>query len=95
MQQVDRVGTRLQQLCLQPVTQSLSVCQSLADLIYGDQSLVGWFDRNLHYNASNAPSGSPDYFPRIVTSCSQNMTGGGILVQKQTINELIIDAVEL
>jgi hypothetical protein len=66
----------------------------LNDQIAGDHQLEMWLDRDACFDASNAPVGSPDDFPCVITSRSLRNNGGGFLGNIQTINETKIAAVE-
>ena len=66
----------------------------LNDQIAGDHQLEMWLDRDACFDASNAPVGSPDDFPCVITSRSLRNNGGGFLGNIQTINETKISAVE-
>jgi hypothetical protein len=66
----------------------------LNDQIAGDHLLEMWLDRDACFDASNAPVGSPDDFPCVITSRSLRNNGGRFLDIIQTINETKIDAVE-
>ena len=66
----------------------------LTEQIAGDYVLERWLDRNVHFDASNAPIGSPDDFPRVITSRSLSNGSGYLTSVKQTINEVKISAVE-
>lgn len=66
----------------------------LSDQIAGDHLLEMWMDRDVRFDASNAPVGSPDDFPCVITSRSLRNNGGGFLGNIQTINETKIAAVE-
>jgi hypothetical protein len=71
----------------------------LSEQLYADASLVMWFDRNVHFNAGNSPGGSPDDFPRVITSRSLCNTAlhdkVGMFAVMRTIRETKIDAIEL
>ena len=66
----------------------------LSDQIAGDHLLEMWMDRDVRFDASNTPVGSPDDFPCVITSRSLRNNGGGFLGNIQTINETKIAAVE-
>jgi hypothetical protein len=66
----------------------------LSEKIAGDHLLEMWLDRDACFDASNAPVGSPEDFPCVITSRSLRNNGGGFLGNIQTINETKIDAVE-
>ena len=50
----------------------------LSEQIAGRADLECWLDRNVHYDAANAPSLSPDSFPCVITSRSLRNEGGGL-----------------
>ena len=66
----------------------------LSGQIAGDHLLEMWLDRDACFDASNAPVGSAEDFPCVVTSRSLRNNGGGFLGNIQTINETKIAAVE-
>ncbi len=66
----------------------------LSEKIAGDHLLEMWLDRDACFDASNAPVGSADDFPCVITSRSLRNNGGGYLDIIQTINETKIAAVE-
>jgi hypothetical protein len=66
----------------------------LSEKIAGDYPLEMWLDRDVRFDASNAPVGSPEDFPCVITSRSLRNNGGGFLDMIQTINETKIAAVE-
>ena len=66
----------------------------LQEQIVGDVVLERWLDRDVHYDASNAPHSSPENFPRVVTSRSRNRSDGGMLVNMRTKKQVKIDIVE-
>jgi hypothetical protein len=66
----------------------------LSGQIAGDHLLEMWLDRDVCFDASNAPVGSSEDFPCVVTSRSLRNNGGGFLGNIQTINETKIAAVE-
>jgi hypothetical protein len=66
----------------------------LSGQIAGDHLLEMWLDRGACFDASNAPVGSAEDFPCVVTSRSLRNNGGGFLGNMQTINETKIAAVE-
>ncbi|MBT6524405.1 MAG: hypothetical protein HOL57_00295, partial [Marinovum sp.] len=57
-------------------------------------ALETWFDRPLATGAENSFGLSPDSFPQIITSRSLNNKGGGYLINKRTIREVKVDAVQ-
>jgi hypothetical protein len=66
----------------------------LSDQIADDYVLKTWMDRDVHFDASNAPVGGPEDFPCVVTSRSLRNNGGYLSSVKRTINQVKIDAVE-
>jgi len=56
----------------------------LQEQIVGNRELELWLDRDVHYDASNAPHSSPEDFPRVITSRSRNNLGGGRLALKRS-----------
>ena len=65
-------------------TQFERLSEYLREQIVGDRELELWLDRDVDYDASNAPHTSPENFPRVVTSRSLNNLGGGLLVLKRS-----------
>jgi hypothetical protein len=66
----------------------------LTEKIVGHHDLEIWFDRPLATGAEDSFGLSPDSFPQIITSRSLNNKGGGYLVNKRTIREVKVDAVQ-
>ena len=58
-------------------------------------ALETWFDRPLATGAEDSFGLDPDSFSKIITSRSPNNKGGGYLVNKRTIREVKVDAVEV
>ena len=57
--------------------------------------MEAWFDRTVETTPENSFGLDPDSFPKIITSRSLNNKGGGYLVNKRTIREVKVDAVEV
>ena len=66
----------------------------LTEKIVGHHDLEIWFDRPLATGAEDSFGLDPDSFPKIITSRSLNNKGGGYLVNKRTIREVKVDAVQ-
>ena len=66
----------------------------LTEKMAGNGALETWFDRPLATGAEDSFGLDPDSFPKIITSRSLNNKGGGYLVNKRTIREVKIDAIE-
>jgi len=52
--------------------------ERLGEMVDADSSLAGWFDREVRWDAANAPPLCPEGAPKVVTSKSQDNKGGGI-----------------
>ncbi|KPN63024.1 hypothetical protein AKJ29_02420 [Aliiroseovarius crassostreae] len=70
------------------------VAEYLAENVVGNPSLEGWFDRNVHFDASNTPHSCPDDFPCVVTSRGTRNRGGGLLRLRRSKRQVKIDAIE-
>ena len=70
------------------------LAEYLSEKIAGDLDLEAWFDRAVETTPENSFGLDPDSFPQIITSRSLNNAGGGHLVNKRTIREVKIDAIE-
>ena len=70
------------------------LAEYLSEKIAGDLDLEAWFDRTVETTPENSFGLSPDSFPKIITSRSLNNKGGGYLVNKRTIREVKVDAVQ-
>jgi len=70
------------------------LAEYLSEKIAGDLDLEAWFDRTVETTPENSFGLDPDSFPQIITSRSLNNAGGGHLVNKRTIREVKIDAIE-
>lgn len=70
------------------------LAEYLTEKIVGHHDLETWFDRPLATGAEDSFGLSPDSFPKIITSRSLNNKGGGYLINKRTIREVKIDAVQ-
>ena len=66
----------------------------LTEKMAGNGALETWFDRPLATGAEDSFGLDPDSFPKIITSRSLNNKGGGYLVNKRTIREVKVDAVQ-
>ena len=75
-------------------TQFERLSEYLTEKIAGHLDLEAWFDRTVETTPENSFGLSPDGFPQIITSKSLKNTGGGHLVNKRTIREVKIDAVQ-
>ena len=71
------------------------LAEYLSEKIAGDLDLEAWFDRAVETTPENSFGLDPDSFPKIITSRSLNNKGGGYLVNKRTIREVKVDAVEV
>jgi len=71
------------------------LAEYLSEKIAGDLDLEAWFDRTVETTPENSFGLDPDSFPKIITSRSLNNKGGGYLVNKRTIREVKVDAVEV
>ena len=70
------------------------LAEYLSEKIAGDLDLEAWFDRTVETTPENSFGLDPDSFPQIITSRSLNNAGGGHLVNKRTIREVKMDAIE-
>ena len=70
------------------------LAEYLSEKIAGDLDLEAWFDRTVETTPENSFGLSPDSFPQVITSRSLNNAGGGHLVNKRTIREVKVDAVQ-
>ena len=70
------------------------LAEYLSEKIAGDLDLEAWFDRTVETTPENSFGLDPDSFPKIITSRSLNNKGGGYLVNKRTIREVKVDAVQ-
>ena len=70
------------------------LAEYLSEKIAGDLDLEAWFDRAVETTPENSFGLSPDSFPQVITSRSLNNAGGGHLVNKRTIREVKVDAVQ-
>ena len=70
------------------------LAEYLSEKIAGDLDLEAWFDRTVETTPENSFGLDPDSFPKIITSRSLNNKGGGYLVNKRTIREVKMDAIE-
>ena len=70
------------------------LAEYLSEKIAGDLDLEAWFDRTVETTPENSFGLDPDSFPKIITSRSLNNAGGGHLVNKRTIREVKVDAVQ-
>ena len=66
----------------------------LTEKIAGHHHLEAWFDRPVETTPENSFGLSPDSFPQVITSRSLNNAGGGYLINKRTIREVKVDAVQ-
>ncbi|MDA9823241.1 hypothetical protein N9C56_12170 [Paracoccaceae bacterium] len=66
----------------------------LTEKMAGNGALKTWFDRPLATGAEDSFGLDPDSFPKIIISRSLNNKGGGYLVNKLTIREVKVDAVQ-
>ncbi len=69
------------------------LAEYLAEQIAGKAHLEAWFDRSVHFDASNTPNGSAENFPCVITSRSLRNRGGGLLNVRRTKQQVKIDAV--
>ena len=70
------------------------LAEYLSENIAGHGTLETWFDRTVETTPENSFGLDPDSFPKIITSRSLNNKGGGYLVNKRTIREVKVDAVQ-
>ena len=70
------------------------LAEYLSEKIAGHLDLEAWFDRTVETTPENSFGLSPDSFPQITTSRSLNNKGGGYLINKRTIREVKVDAVQ-
>ena len=70
------------------------LAEYLSEKIAGDLDLEAWFDRAVETTPENSFGLDPDSFPKIITSRSLNNAGGGYLVNKRTIRQVKMDAVQ-
>jgi hypothetical protein len=66
----------------------------LREHIAGKADLEAWFDRSVHFDASNTPNGSVEILPCVITSRSLRNRGGGLLNLLRTKQQVKIDAVK-
>ncbi|WP_299660270.1 hypothetical protein [uncultured Ruegeria sp.] len=83
-----------QKLFYQADTEFERLAEFLSEIMAGDASLAHWFDRNVHFDATNTPHSSSENFPRVITSRSLENRGGGHLTGMKTKRQTKIDAVE-
>ena len=77
-----------------PETLFERLSEYLTEKMAGQGTLETWFDRPLATGAEDSFGLDPDSFPKIITSRSLNNKGGGYLVNKRTIREVKVDAVQ-
>jgi hypothetical protein len=70
------------------------LAEYLSEIIVGRHDLEAWFDRSLATGVEDSFGLSPDSFPQVITSRSLNNAGGGYLINKRTIREVKVDAVQ-
>jgi hypothetical protein len=70
------------------------LAEYLSENIVGHGDLETWFDRPLATGVEDSFGLSPDSFPQIITSKSLKNLGGGYLINKRTIREVKVDAVQ-
>jgi hypothetical protein len=70
------------------------LAEYLSEKIAGHGTLETWFDRPLATGVEDSFGLDPDSFPKIITSRSLNNKGGGYLINKRTIREVKVDAVQ-
>ena len=70
------------------------LAEYLSEKIVGHGDLETWFDRPLATGVEDSFGLSPDSFPQIITSKSLKNTGGGYLINKRTIREVKVDALQ-
>ena len=70
------------------------LAEYLSEKIAGHLDLEAWFDRTVETTPEDSFGLSHDNFPQIITSRSLNNAGGGHLVNKRTIREVKVDAVQ-
>jgi len=70
------------------------LAEYLTEKIAGHGALETWFDRPLATGVEDSFGLSLDSFPQIITSRSLNNKCGGYLVNKRTIREVKVDAVQ-
>jgi hypothetical protein len=70
------------------------LAEYLVENIAGHYNLELWFDRSVNPKIENGFSLTPDGFPQVVTSRSLKNEGGGYLINKRTIREVKMDAVQ-
>ena len=70
------------------------LAEYLTEKIAGHGALETWFDRPLATGVEDSFGLDPDSFPKIITSRSLNNKGGGYLINKRTIREVKVDAVQ-
>jgi len=75
-------------------TQFERLAEYLSEKIAGHGALETWFDRPLATGVEDSFGLDPDSFPKIITSRTLNNKGGGYLVNKRTIREVKMDAVQ-
>ena len=66
----------------------------LTEKMAGNGALETWFDRPLATGAEDSFGLDPDSFPKIITSKILKNMDGGYLVNKRTIREVKVDAVQ-
>ena len=70
------------------------LAEYLSEKIAGHLDLEAWFDRTVETTPENSFGLSPDSFPQVITSRRLNNAGGGYLINKRTIREVKVDAVQ-
>jgi len=70
------------------------LAEYLSEKIVGHGALETWFDRPLATGVEDSFGLSPDSFPQVINSRSLKNAGGGYLINKRTIREVKVDAVQ-
>jgi hypothetical protein len=70
------------------------LAEYLSEKIAGHLDLEAWFDRTVETTPENSFGLSPDSFPQVITSRRLNNAGGGYLINKRTIRQVKMDAVQ-
>jgi len=68
--------------------------ERLGELVDADSSLAGWFDREVRWDATNAPPLCPEGAPKVVTSNSLDNRGGGLAAGLRDKRDVKIAAIE-
>lgn len=68
--------------------------ERLRELVDADPSLTAWFDRDVRWDATNAPSFCREDAPKVITSKSLDKIGGGLVAGFRNKREVKIATIE-